>query len=232
MSFVSIRRGAAVMAVAALLLALPAAVSATITGGCTGEGHATSGSVNLTSASEWHIQSADVGGGSGTAPAPIKAASVGAYAAGIQIPIASGTSEDGETAGSVEGVSASLFATLGKRFVIAGSGTGDVSCSGQITMIIDDVNPLLTVLGGGGLLLALIGLLAIIMAARSNGGAGARIGAFLLGGLGGLGLALALEQFGILDPTQPIGLIIALIAAVLGLLLAGRFGPKIQTAPL
>ena len=232
MSLVSLRRGAAVTAVAVLLLALPVAVSATITGGCTGEGHATSGSVNLTSASEWHIKSTDVGGGSGTAPAPIKAASVGAYAAGIQIPIASGTSEDGETAGSVEGVSASLFATLGQRFVIAGSGSGDVSCSGQITMIIDDVNPLLTVLGGGGLLLALIGLLAIFMAARSNGGAGARIGAFLLGGLGGLGLALALEQFGILNPTQPIGLGIALLAAIVGLLLAGRFGPKIQTAPL
>ena len=232
MSFASIRRGASVVAVAVLMLALPAAVSATITGGCTGEGHATSGNVNLTTASEWHIKSTDVGGGSGTAPAPIKAASVGAYAAGLQVPIASGTSEDGETTGSVEGVSASLFAMLGQRFVIAGSGTGDASCNGQITMIIDDVNPLLTVLGGGGLLLALVGLLGILMAARSNGGTGARIGAFLLGGLGGLGLALALEQFGILDPTQPIGLLIALVGALLGLGLAGRFGPKIQAAPV
>ena len=232
MSFGSIRRGAAVIAVAVLLLALPVAVSATITGGCTGEGHATSGNVNLTSASEWHIKSTDVGGGSGVAPAPIKAASVGAYAAGIQIPIASGTSEEGETTGSVEGVSASLFAALGQKFVIAGSATGDTSCSGQITVIIDDVNPLLTVFGGGGLLLALIGLLAILVAARSRDTTGVRIAAFLFGGLGGLGLALALEQFGILDPTQPIGLIIALLAAIVGLLLAGRFGPKVRTAPL
>lgn len=232
MSYSPARRLVLAATMVLLALSFPAVAAGTIVGGCTGEGHATSGSVNLTSASEWHIKSTDVGGGSGTAPGLVKAASVGAYAAGVQIPIASGTSEGGETAGSVEGVSASLFAALGKRFVIAGSATGDVSCNGQITMIIDDVNPLLTAFGGGGLLLFLIGLIAILMAARSKGGAGAKIGAFLFGALGGLGLALALEQFGILDPTQPIGLIIALLLAIVGLLLAGRFGSKIQTAPL
>jgi hypothetical protein len=232
MSRASIRRGSAVIAVIAMLLALPAAVAATIVGGCTGEGHAASGSVNLTTATEWHVRPSDVGGGSGTAPAPVKAASVGAYAAGIQIPIASGTSEDGETTGSVEGVSVSLFAALGARFVIAGSATGDATCNGQITVIIDDVNPVLTVFGGGGLLLALIGLLAIIMGARSRGTTAVRGLAVLFGGLGGLGLALALEQFGILDPTQPIGLLIALVGALLGLGMAGRFGPKVQTAPV
>ena len=121
---------------------------------------------------------------------------------------------------------------LGQRFVIAGSASGDASCNGQITMIIDDVNPLLTAFGGGGLLLALIGLLAILMGARSRGTTAVRALATLFGGLGGLGLALALEQFGILDPTQPIGLLIALAGALLGLGLAGRFGPRIQTAPL
>jgi hypothetical protein len=88
------------------------------------------------------------------------------------------------------------------------------------------------VFGGGGLLLALIGLLAIIMGARSRGTTAVRGLAVLFGGLGGLGLALALEQFGILDPTQPTGLLIALVGALLGLGLAGRFGPKVQTAPV
>ena len=92
------------------------------------------------------------------------------------------------------------------------------------------MNPLLTVFGGGGLLLALLGLLAI-MGARAEAGWGSRILALVLGGLGGLGLGLALEHFGVLDPTQPIGLGIAVIAAVLGLLLAGRYGPR-TAAPL
>lgn len=232
MSYSLIRRLAAVVALVGMLFAFPGGAAATITGGCTGEGHATSGGVNLTTATEWHIKRTDVGGGSGTAPAPIKAASVGAYAAGVSIPIASGTSEDGETSGSVENVSASTLAILGSRFIIAGSGTGDATCNGQITIIIDEVNPLLTVLGGGGLLLALLGLLAIIMGARSQAGWGSRILAFVLGGLGGLGLGLALEQFGVLDPTQPIGLGIAVIAAVLGLLLAGRLGSRTEPAPL
>jgi hypothetical protein len=232
MSRPSIRRLMAFLFGVSLLAAFPAVAAATIVGGCTGEGHATSGGVNLTTATEWHIKRDDVGGGSGTAPALIRAASVGAYAAGVSIPIAGGTSEDGETSGSVENVSASTLAILGARFIIAGSASGDVNCNGQITIIIDEVNPLLTLLGGGGLLLALVGLLAIIMGARAQAGWGSRILAFILGGLGGLGLGLALEQFGVLDPTQPIGLGIAVIAAVLGLLLAGRLGSRTQPAPL
>ena len=211
-------------ALVATVLVWPASAVATITGGCTGEGHATSGSVDLTTATEWHVKRDDVGGGSGTSPAPIRSASVSAYGAGIPIPIASGTDEDGKTTGSIDNVSVSTLAILGSRFIVAGSGTGDVNCNGQITIIIDDVNPLLTVFGGGGLLLALIGLLAIIVGAQRQAGWGSRILAFVLGGLGGLGLGLALEQFGILNPTQPIGLGIAAVAAVLGLLLAGRMG--------
>jgi hypothetical protein len=232
MSRSSMRRLTAIVGVVSMLLAFPAAAAARISGGCTGEGHATSGSVDLTTATEWHIKRTDVGGGSGTAPAPIKAASVSAYGAGLPIPIAGGTSEDGETSGSVEGVSASTLAVLGSRFIIAGSATGDITCNGQVTIIIDDVNPLFTALGGGGLLLALIGLLAILMAARSRGDTGAKVGAFIFGGLGGLGLALALEQFGVLDPTVPIGLGIALVGALFGLFMAGRFRSPGAPAPL
>ena len=224
MAHSTVRRLTGFGIILALVLAFPGAAAAVITGGCTGEGHATSGGADLTTQTEWHILSTDVGGGSGIAPAPIKSASVGAYAGGLSIPIASSTSESGNTAGSVEGVSASTLAILGARFVIAGSGTGDVTCSGHITIIIDDVNPLLTALGGGGLLLALIGLLAIFLGARSSGGMGSRILAFVFGGLGGFGLGLALEQFGVLDPMQPIGLGLAAAGAILALVLCGRLG--------
>src|SRR6266550_7042082 len=115
-----VRRVTASAAVAAVLIAFPTAAAATITGGCTGEGHATSGTADLTTATEWHIKRDDVGGGSATAPGPIKAASVIAYGAGLAIPVAGGTSDDGKTSGSIDGVSASTLAVLGARFIIAG----------------------------------------------------------------------------------------------------------------
>jgi hypothetical protein len=218
------RRLVTAAALTGLLLAYPGAVGATITGGCTGEGHSTSSSSNLTQDTVWHLKKDDVAGGSGTAPAKMKSASVSAYGLGIGIPIASGTSEDGETAGSVDGVSVSTYAILGHRFVVAGSASGDGQCSGQIDIIIDDVNPLFTLLGGGGILLAIIGLIAVILFSRSSGGCLNRILSGMFGGLGGLGGALALEQFEVLDPTQPIGLFILIGAAVIGFLTAGIFG--------
>ena len=120
MSMPIARRLAVGGALVALALMFPISAAATIVGGCTGEGHATSGSVDLTTATEWHVKRDDVGGGSGTSPALIKSASVSAYGAGLPIPIAGGTDEDGKTTGSVDNVSVSTLAILGSRFVIAG----------------------------------------------------------------------------------------------------------------
>jgi hypothetical protein len=219
-----IRRFGASMAVAGLLLAYPGAVGATITGGCTGEGHSTSSSANLTTDTVWHIKKDDVAGGSGTAPGLVHNATVGAYTLGFALPIASGTSDEGKTAGAVDGVSVATYAILGHRFVVSGSGTGDVNCSGQIEIIIDDVNPLLTVLGGGGLVLAIIGLLAVLRMTRGKKALGRRLMDGIFGAVGGLGLALTLEQFGVLDPTQITGLLVVLGAAIVGLLTTGILG--------
>lgn len=216
-----IRRFAAAAALTGLLLAFPGTVAGTITGGCTGEGTATSGGVDITTATEWHIKKDDVGGGSGVGPVA-HSASVGAYALGIPIPIASGTSVPGESSGSVTGVSASMFALLGARFVVSGS--ADNGCSGQIEIVIDDVNPVLTVLGGGGAALAIIGLLAVLRMLRGGRSVARRILDAIFGALGGLGLALSLEQFGVLDPTQVIGLFVVIGAAVVGFLSCGLFG--------
>lgn len=216
-----IRRFAATAALMGLLLAYPGGAAATIRGGCTGTGTATSGGVDVTTATAWHIKKDDVGGGTGEGPVA-HSASVAAYALGIPIPISSGTSVPGESSGSVSGVSASTFALLGARFVV--SGTADNGCSGEIEILIDDVNPLLTVLGGGGAALAAIGLLAVLVMLRGGKGFGRRVLDAIFGGLGGLGLALALEQFGILDPTQMIGLFIVIGAAIVGLLSTGILG--------
>ena len=207
----------------AAMLAFPASTVAVMDRGtCQATGTATSGGADLTTDTEWHMQSTDVAGGSGTASAKQTSAQVGAYALGLSLPIASG-SGDGDTAGAVGGINVAPYAVLGARFTVSGSSVGeDGGCAGHITIILDDVNPLLTVLGGGGIVLALIGLLAIVLGARSSGGMGARILAAIFGGLGGAGLGVALEQFGILDPTSFVGLGIAIVGLLLGFILAGR----------
>ena len=216
----SIRRLAAAAALIALL-AFPATAAATITGGCTGVGTATSGGVDLTTATEWHVKKADVGGGSGQGPAA-KAASVGAYAFGINIPIASGTDPDGKTSGSVEGVSVSLFAILGHIFTVAGS--ADNGCSGQITIIIDDQDPLYTLLGGGGLALAVLGGLLVLRTMRGSKGILKRLLDTIYGLLGGAGGALAATQFELIDGTSPIGLVIVIGAGAFAFLTCGLLG--------
>jgi hypothetical protein len=231
MSLSSARRLVAGLSLAVLLLAYPGVVGATIEGGCTGEGHSTSGGVNLTTDTVWHMRSTDVAGGSGTSPVPMRSASVGAYALGIQIPVAGGTSEDGKTAGSVDGISLATYAILGHRFIVAGSATGDGQCNGQIEVLIDDVDPLFTALGGGGIILALIGLLAMLLFARSEGGCLNRVLSSIFGGLTGVGIGLAGEQFEFLDPTQPLGLFLVVGLAIVGFVTCGALGGGEPAAP-
>lgn len=219
------RRLRAGTAVLALALAFPAATAATITGGCQGEGQASSGNgANLTTDAEWHLSRDDVAGGSATSPMPMRQASVAAYALGLALPIAGGTDEDGKTAGSVDGVAVETYAILGHRFVLGGSASGDGQCSGEIEIILDDVDPLFTILGGGGIILAVIGLLAMLLFTRSTGGCLNRVLSAIFGALGGLGGALALEQLDVLDPTEPIGLFLLIGAALVGFVTAGIFG--------
>jgi hypothetical protein len=224
MSISTLRRSAASVAIVALLLAFPGSVGATITGSCTAEGHSTSSSANLTSDAVWHLQRNDVAGGSGTSPELMRSATVSAYGLGIGIPIAGGKSESGEKAGSVDNVQVSTYAVLGRRFLVAGSAIGDTICTGQIEIIIDDVQVVFTVFGGGGLFVALVGLLGMLMFARGERGVANRVVSAILGGLAGIGLGLAGEQFAVLDPTQPIGLFLVIGLAVVGFLTAGILG--------
>lgn len=213
---------------------LPGFVLATVTGGCQVTGTSTSGgSVDLTSAAEWHLKKSDVAGGSGTAPSEQTAASVSAYGLGLGLPIANG-SGDGGTEGAVQGVSVEPYASLGARFLVAGQSAGEGGgCQGQVLIIIDDVNPAMTALGGGGILAAVLGALVLLGTARLGGGIPSRAAGLLFGFIGGVGLALALEQFGVLDPRSFIGLVIAIAGAVLGVLVPGTLHrkPASPTAP-
>src|SRR5438552_937569 len=168
MSMPMTRRLAVGGALVALALVFPTSAAASITGGCTGEGHSTSSSVDLTTGTIWHLQRSDIAGGSGTSPAAMRSASVSAYGLGIPIPIAGGTSDKGETSGSVEGVGVSTYALFGRQFVIAGSASGDAQCSGQILIVIDDVQAIFTVFGGGGIIIAVLALLGMLLSARGE----------------------------------------------------------------
>jgi hypothetical protein len=226
MSISAMRRTTAGAAFVALLLAFPASVGATITGACTGEGHSTSSSANLTKDAIWHLERDDVAGGSGTSPAVMHSASVSAYGLGLGIPIAGGTSEDGETSGSVDDVQVSTYAWLGHRFVVAGSAGGDARCTGYIEIIIDDVQAIFTVFGGGGIILGILGLLGMLLSARGERRLAGRVVSAFLGGLAGIGLGISAEQFGLLDPTEPIGLFLVVGLVVVGFLTAGLFGRR------
>jgi hypothetical protein len=229
----SARRALSTAVVAAgLALVVPAMASATVDGGCQVTGTSTSGgSIDLTTAAEWHLKKSDVAGGSGTAPSEQTAATVNAYALGLSLPIASG-SGDGGTEGSVQGVSVESYAVLGARFTVGGSSVGEGGgCSGQVLIIIDDVNPLTTVLGGGGVAAAVIGLLVLLATMLKGGGMGSRLVGAVFGALGGAGLGLALAQFGILDATSLVGLAIVVVAAVLGLLVPGVLNRGVPELP-
>ena len=224
------RRLAAWLTVASLLLALPASTSATISGGCTAEGHASnSAGVDLTDEPVWHLRSDDVAGGSGESSVNMTSATISAYALGIAIPIVSGSGK-GDTSGSIDGVSLDTFSKLGKVFVVAGHATGDGTCDGQVLIIIDDVDALFTVLGGGGLILFVLALGAMLMTGR-GGGCLKRIIALVFGGIAATGLGLSLEQFQVISPTSPVGLVIVLIGAILGFLVAVRIGAPGMPAP-
>jgi len=217
--------GASAVLVAVIGMALlPGLALATVDGGCTVTGTATSsGSVDLTTAEEWHLQSTDVAGGSGSAPVPQTSASVGAYALGMRVPIVSGSSDgEGDMSGSVSGVKVSQIAWLGSRFLVSGSSSGDGSgCSGSVLVILDDVNPLLTVLGGGGMALAAIGVIVLMAAMVNGGGPASRIVGLVFGLVGAGGLGLAFEQLDILDPQSFMGLAMLVGGALLGTVVPG-----------
>jgi len=226
MSTAWLRRLLAAGVIGSMLLCIPASAVATVTGGCSATGTASgSAGSDITNDAEWDLKSTDVVGGQGTAPSLMTSATLYAYALGLKVPVASGSGK-GDTSGSVDSISLDTFSKLGKIFVVAGSATGPAgSCDGQILIVLDDVDALFTVLGGGGILLAVIFLGAMLMTIGRPGCASKVLGG-LCGGFGLASAAIAMSQFNVISPTSPIGAAIALIGLVLGFLLAGSRAPK------
>jgi hypothetical protein len=128
---------------------------------------------------------------------------------------------------------------MGGRFnlyySIDGPDSGD-QCSWSALVVLDDVNPLLTVFGGGALLFALIALLAIVGSARVRSRWWLRIGLAVFGAVAGIAAASALEQFAAIPWKSGffLGIGLAAIGLVAGLLLVGlanRSKPAPSTGP-
>jgi hypothetical protein len=185
-------------AVAAVLLAAPAGVAATVTGGCQVTGRSTSGgSIDLTTAPVWHLRSTDTVTVTATAPFEQFHGAAAAHALGLSVPLASGESS-GETTYSSDSYPAATLAALGRVFVISGSSASAFhGCDGQVEIVLDDVNPLFTALGAAGIAGGIVGLLSLIWALRHPTSTRRRVvglGAFALAGAG---VALLLQQFSI-----------------------------------
>jgi hypothetical protein len=189
------RRALVVLAAAGILLALPAAAAADVSGGCTLTGTSTSGgAIDLTTATVWHVRSTDRISGSATAPATQYHVTIDASVLGLAVPVASGESNGATHALSSEYAVADL-AGLGRVFSIAGESTGPHGgCSGHVQVVIDDANPLLNALGGGGLAALVVGLLGIAWLARNPVNPKRMVVALPLGVLAGAGSALILQQ--------------------------------------
>ena len=161
------RAAIALFAATALLAALPGSAAATVRGGCTATGTSTSGGViDLTTNAVWHVLSTDSITLAGTAPTPQTEATVRATAFGFAIPLGGGTA-DPSTSAESDTFEIAALAVLGRVFLISGEASGPSGgCDGEVQLVIDDVNPLGTALGGGGLAGVLIGVVGLAWAVR------------------------------------------------------------------
>ena len=200
---------------------------AVISGGCTGAGSASrSGSIDLTTATEWRLRTDDVVNATGRAPREQTAAQVSAYAFFVPLSLVVATGRGPE--GSAGPYAVSDYAWIARVFVVAGSSD---SCSGSIRIVIEDVNQFATLVGGGGLLLVLVGALGLVASALGRG-LGPRLLGGALGGLvAGFGLALLLPQLGVIDPRDPIGFALLALGLLIGALAANIARRRPPAAP-
>ena len=208
---------AALLLAALLLGALPAATAATVTGGCTVTGTSTSGGpIDLTTATVWHLRSSDQISASGSAPFEQSDGAASAYVFGFAVPLASGHST-AEHAVQSDTYEVSALGLLGRIFVLSGSSTGPFhDCAGQVEVVIDDINPFLTVLGGGGLVMALLGLLGALWGLRRSESPWRRLVGLVALGLIGAGTGLVLQQTSTPGAPAPGFVTSAFVASVAG----------------
>jgi hypothetical protein len=103
------------------------------------------------------------------------------------------------------------------------------SCSASLLAVVDDQNPLLTVVGGIAALLAGLSVVGLIWLGRGPGRLGRRIAGAGLGLLAGIGLSLLLQQVVWLDPRSYDTLIPPALGLIVGAACPGALPPRLWT---
>ena len=225
---VAVRASGATLVALISLLVVPAAGQARVSGGCTASAVASkSGSIDLKTATVWHVTGADVLNGGASSSTPQRFVQLKVVFFGIGLPLLDRTGN--ATSGAAGPYRIADYDRYTRVLAVAGTST---SCEGAVLIVVDDVAPLATwagVLGMIGALLGLIGLVASMFLVPSGS---SRVVGMILGLLGGLGAGLYLQQAAILDPANVLGLALPGVGVVLGLLLPGTLHQRSASRPV
>ena len=194
---------------AIVLTPLPAA--ATISGPCTAQGSADGKTIDLGSASEWHMSKTAIATGTGHSEPELTSVSVSLAVLGVPIPI---FSQSGKGHGG-DGPKVDMQQYSSKARVIGASGSAG-PCSGSVTIIFDDQSPTGTAVGLAGIIAFIVGALGTIASSLSRG-CFARLLALLMGLIMGLGAGLYGEEAGLLNPFNPLDLLVVVAGGVVAL---------------
>jgi hypothetical protein len=207
------------------LVVLPTAAQAKVNGGCTATGTASrSGTVDLTTATVWHVTAADVLTGVAKAPGSQRTAQLKVVLFGIGLPLLDRTGSS--TTGTAGPYRIADYDPYTRVLAVAGTST---TCDGSVLIIVDDVSPLTTWAGVLGLIAALLGLIGLLATLTQVPTGNARIVGLVVGVVAGLGVGLLLQEMAILDPANALGLLFPAGGAVLGFLVPGLL--RSQTLP-
>jgi len=175
---------------AILMAAAPAA--AAVSGPCTVTLVSTSGGpIDAGTTDVWHVKSTDDLSVQATSTATMTAVDGRLSAFGFEIPIGQAAGS-GDLQLSADLPPASIASVVGRVFVLSGASAGAGACTARVEVVLDDVNPLLTVLGGGGLVLGVLGLAGLLRSVLSS--RGGPIGGALALAVFGAGAGLVLQQ--------------------------------------
>jgi hypothetical protein len=201
------------------LLVAPAAGQARVSGGCTASATASkSGSVDLTTATVWHVTDVDVISGEARSPSPQRSAQLKVVIFGVGLPLLD--RQGNTTTGAAGPYRIADYDHYSRVLSVAGTST---SCDGAVMIIVDDVAPLATWAGILGLIATLLGLIGLIASLFLQPTGSSRVVGMVVGFLAGLGVGLLLQEAATLDPANALGLAFPVAGAVVGLVVAGVF---------
>jgi len=198
-------------------LARPEFAQAAVHGGCAATATASkSGSIDLTTASTWHVRAADVISGQATASTPQKFAQLKVMLFGIGLPL---LDKQGFSASGVAGpYLVSDYDRYTRVLAVAGTST---TCDGKVLIIVDDVAPLSTWAGILGLIATGLGIVGLVATTLQLPTGSARLLGMVVGIVAGLGIGLFLQQVAVLDPGNFLDLLLPVGGGLLGLVLPG-----------